>query len=151
MSWFSRKPIPPRPQNTGDYRIAFWCPNSHVQNIQTMDTQASSVLGEYVICGQCGSEAKPAVCKIVREPRWDGKKWLLYDYKTEPLYYFVHYLDKEPDVELSERAVTKLKEFASRNPSPLVALENQTAYEAGLKDGVTELAKFVLEEMKETE
>ena len=63
----------------------------------------------------------------------------------------VHYLDKEPDVELSNYAVSKLKELAARGPSPLVLPEEQTAYEAGLKDGVTELSKFVLEEMKETQ
>ena len=66
-----------------------------------------------------------------------------------PLSDLVEILDKEPLVKLSDQAIIKIKEYASRDSYASIAPENKEVYQAGLQDGVTAFSKFLKEELTE--
>ena len=52
-------------------------------------------------------------------------------------------------MKLSDQAIIKIKEYASRDSYASIAPENKEVYQAGLQDGVTAFSKFLKEELTE--
>lgn len=151
MSWFCnlfwKKKEYPRPENSVSYETAFSCVNKHVQSEETR-ANLSKMMGQKQICNTCGDESLPAVFRVETEPRLYTWGW---SFTGNSEYSLVRFLDKGSAVKISDETVTLLQQQAKKQPTKHVTTEGQPFYTEGLKDGAAELARVILEQLKESE
>lgn len=147
MSWFWKKkesPVPVKPDIKLHFVSGFGCKNKHGA---LAESEGRLSVG-HRICWVCGEISYPAVLGLVFTPRFNQVIWAWEWDKTEE---FVRFLDKESAVKIPDETVALLQQQAKKQPTKHVTTEGQPFYTEGLKDGAAELARVILEQLKESE
>jgi len=145
MSWFE---TPQKPESTVEYRSGFSCRKGHVQSVSWKQIATSGV---EEVCKECGLTSRPAVIRRTFESylvRFLGRKKWITDSFSSHTDEFVRYLD-DPKDSISNEIVSKLKARAVRPMNDQIPPNELPTYSAGLQDGETITAQWLLEEIKQ--